>query len=211
MIRCTVIVATSVALLSPVAAAQITQEDDLVFGVGAITRDASQGLDFLDLPLSTNRSFADVSSQFGVGGDFEGWRHASPSELTGLVNSWGLTPGMAVTPASVSSEVFTGTGDQLPGLIALLGATNTSINASQSIGVVDQTLTFAPNVVRRYRITDLLDTLEDDNVSAVQYGTAQSSASVGHFLVRDVPGPGGLALFGLVVARTTRRRRTVSC
>ena len=30
------------------------------------------------------RSYNDVSSQFGFGGDFEGWRYASPEEIYSL-------------------------------------------------------------------------------------------------------------------------------
>ena len=49
-------------LVGSVASASIQSADDSVFGVGALTRDTGQGLDFLDLTFSTNRSFNDVST-----------------------------------------------------------------------------------------------------------------------------------------------------
>lgn len=51
-------------------------EVDLVSGSGdkLITRDTLANLDWLDLSESLGRNFNDVSTQFGIGGDFEGWR-----------------------------------------------------------------------------------------------------------------------------------------
>lgn len=46
-----------------------------------ITHDTDTGLKWLDLTMSINRSFNDVSTQLGVGGDFEGFRYATETEL----------------------------------------------------------------------------------------------------------------------------------
>jgi len=51
-----------------------------------ITRDMSTGLDWLDLDVSEGRTFADVSGEFGAGGDFEGFRYATETELHGQNN-----------------------------------------------------------------------------------------------------------------------------
>ena len=43
---------------------------DSSFGSGSITRDPNTGLDWLDVTFTQSRSFSDVSSKFGVGGEF---------------------------------------------------------------------------------------------------------------------------------------------
>jgi hypothetical protein len=54
-----------------------------------ITRDKSTGLDWLDLTLSTNRSFSDVVAQLGDGEDYQGFRVATDVEIGGLFLSAG--------------------------------------------------------------------------------------------------------------------------
>jgi hypothetical protein len=58
---------------------------------GSYTTDTFSGLDWLDSTASTDRSFNDVSSHFGVGGDFEGWRYASTAEVTTFWDNAGGT------------------------------------------------------------------------------------------------------------------------
>ena len=52
---------------------------------GDVTTDSDSGLDWLDLTISSGRSFSDVSTQFGSNGDFEGWRYANISEVKQLL------------------------------------------------------------------------------------------------------------------------------
>ena len=59
---------------------------------GMTTTDTDQNLLWLDLTSSQGRSFDDVSSHFGVGGDFQGWRHATISEVTTLFTNAGFAP-----------------------------------------------------------------------------------------------------------------------
>ena len=78
--------------VSPVNAA-IMSADDSVFGIGSITTDDVSGLEWLDLTLSVGRNYADVSSQFGVGGDFASWRYATVAEITEFfTNAGGTAP-----------------------------------------------------------------------------------------------------------------------
>ena len=61
---------------------------------GIYLTDTTSGLDWLDVTASVNRSYNDVSSQFGIGGLFEGWRYATGLEFNGLVANWtGASPG----------------------------------------------------------------------------------------------------------------------
>jgi hypothetical protein len=56
---------------------------------GTVTHDTVSGLDWLDLTLSADRSYNDVSVNFGVGGDFEGYRYATETEITAFFDSAG--------------------------------------------------------------------------------------------------------------------------
>ena len=49
-----------------------------------VTRDTDTGLDWLDVTLSVNRSFNDVSDEFGAGSDYEGFRFATGPEVITL-------------------------------------------------------------------------------------------------------------------------------
>ena len=51
---------------------------------GPITHDPKTTLWWLDLSLSTNRSYNDVSSQFGVGGEIYGFRYATGQDVSTL-------------------------------------------------------------------------------------------------------------------------------
>ena len=61
--------------------AALLSVNDSVFGANSVTLDTNTGLEWLDVDRSIGRAAIDVSSQFGVGGDFEGWRYADRSEV----------------------------------------------------------------------------------------------------------------------------------
>lgn len=115
-------------------ATTLISENDPKFGSGAITLDVSTNLEWLAPKYSLDRSYTDVSGQFGVGGDFEGFRYASNAEITSLFVSVGgsvvdgYTPlnSLAVTTLHnfldvTESESFISrlagyTGDAYPGI-----------------------------------------------------------------------------------------------
>jgi hypothetical protein len=70
--------------------ASIEQRDDAVFGPGSITLDTNTGFEWLDVTISADRSFDDVSGQFGAGGDFDGFRHATRGEIAALFENAGV-------------------------------------------------------------------------------------------------------------------------
>lgn len=63
---------------------RLVELDDDVFGTGAVTLDRHTGFQWLDLTHSVDRSFEQVSSELGAGGDFEGFRFATQQEVIGL-------------------------------------------------------------------------------------------------------------------------------
>lgn len=98
-------------LFSPVNAAIIDN--------GTYTTDTQTGLDWLDVTETFQRSYNDVSSQFGVGGEFEGWRYATMDELLSLIfNASGI-----IIPEE-DYNLFTNVeDDQIDPLVAYLGST----------------------------------------------------------------------------------------
>ena len=86
----TILGASILLLVSGQVSAAIMSADDSVFGTGAITIDTASGLEWLDFTESIDRSYDDVSTQFGVGGDFEGWEYARNDQVEDLfVNAKG--------------------------------------------------------------------------------------------------------------------------
>ena len=133
-------------LFSSPISAQVIEIDSDIFGPGTLTRDTVQGLDFLDLEDTLGRSFQDVSSQLGSGGEFEGFRYATFDEIESLVsnyNSPATPPGTPRLTAllDVATNLFG--SDFSTGLSADLGPDggiqivsiieNTSPRASQTI------------------------------------------------------------------------------
>ena len=72
-------------LIQGSAFSQLIESGDSVLGKNSITFDPATGLEWLDVTLSTGRSFVDVAGETGVGGDFEGFRHATEAELLELL------------------------------------------------------------------------------------------------------------------------------
>jgi hypothetical protein len=198
-------------LLSFNATAAVISVDDIGgFGPDTLTRDTDQGLDFLDVEFSLGRSFNDVSAEFGVGGDFEGFRYASLEEVINLANNFGVTP--AFTPGD-AAYIDT----DISGLVDMLGETNSGMFSRQLIGM---TGTFAPfpGTVRQVEFIDEFDdvTFDDRISSEVVFSglVSESSPIKASYLVRaqPVPEPASIALMlagasGLLAFRQRRNRR----
>jgi hypothetical protein len=60
-----------------------------VLDLGDVTRDASTGLDWLDVTVTQGLSYNQVAARLGPGGDFEGWRFATADELGELIVNFG--------------------------------------------------------------------------------------------------------------------------
>lgn len=80
-----------ISLFSTQSFAGLKEKNDPYWGTGAITYDTETGLEWLDLNLSTNLSCLYVSTQFGQGGEFEGFRYATNQEVLDFLNSAGIS------------------------------------------------------------------------------------------------------------------------
>tara|TARA_R110002167_G_scaffold365832_2_gene591567 strand:+ start:2461 stop:3186 length:726 start_codon:yes stop_codon:yes gene_type:complete len=80
--------------------------------------DTETGLIWLDVSITVNRSFNDISSQFIPGGEFDGWRYATGVEFNNLLSSW-----TGVASISSGRTETTGTTPSVDGLVTLFGST----------------------------------------------------------------------------------------
>lgn len=197
--------------------------------------DTQSGLDWLDVTASVNRSFVDVTSRFGIGGLFEGWRYASAVEFDALVTNW---TGSSSSPYSY--RIWPESVGSIDGLVVALGSTvdvwwigmyNTTWDASYgysegsgldyTVGILrDQSDAVSRYIAYIYDY-DTEARKEDDwtNSKDSSMGRGESREYVGSYLVRDtvpdvpvtstIPESPTIALFGLGLAGLGFIRRSV--
>jgi len=68
---------------------RVVEVDWLTAGDKLISRDPVTGLEWLDVTYTANRSFDDISGEFGWRGEFKGWRYATEEELIEFFDAFG--------------------------------------------------------------------------------------------------------------------------
>lgn len=169
---------------------------------GTTTIDTDTGLEWLDLTESTGFSFAAASAEFGVGGAFEGYRHATEADINTFTTNAGFPPFFQTPFNDPAFAAFLG----------VIGITNDlSPDELQSRGYFDNgglpgTVGFADMGALFFFEEDFIFILPDSF-------TDTSSATIGNFLVRTaeetvtIAEPGTMALFGLGFAGMMLARR----
>ena len=190
-------------------AATLISENDPTFGPGALTLDTSTGLEWLSPIYSLGRSYTDVSGQFGVGGNFQGYRYASNAEITALFVSVGGVVVNDYTPlnsqAVTTLHHFLGITEAEPFISRLAGYTG---DAYPSIPNTEYIFQF--NIDPSSGFGEFRNFTVDDKGAALDFG--------GNFLVKNiaaVPEPSVWAMmvfgFGVVgfALRSARTKRVV--
>lgn len=161
------------------AQAALLSTNDSVFGGSAITLDTETGLEWLDLPFSLNLSYNSISTQFGSGGSFSGFRHASTTEVEALFIAAGI-PNIGNGNGSVANIAPS------QALIALVGATSFQGIYPGTMGITG-TSRFAGS-----HRSGLLDFYWNGDISVYnastdtyQTGDTVGFDNVGHWLVRE--------------------------
>lgn len=154
---------------------------------GVVTTDTSSGLNWLDLSESLGLSYDYVSSQFGSGGDFVGYRHATRDETEDFFANAGIV--------GVTNGYNDFNYQPILDLAALLG---TPLNPPTTgvRGVFDEFLT-SNNTYSTW--VPLVNHTNLTGVIGYSNSTPDSSGSTtGHFLVSvsPVPVPAAVWLFG---------------
>lgn len=212
--------AVSATALPAFANAALVGINDPLYGAGQdgqnITLDTNTGLQWLDVTLTTNRSYNDIAGQFGSSGDFAGWRHAQGNELVTLFGNAGL-------PAAFGGvDLGSGFDDEILAFQTLTGLVySSSTYVSLPVAVSD-------------RVRQTNASMFDDGdpfgfggtgwagVSNTEFGleaaifidegpSRSSVTLMGHWLVREattqIAAPGTVALFGISLAAIGFLRR----
>jgi hypothetical protein len=156
---------------------------------GQTTFDPNTGLRWLDITLSTNRTYNDVSSQFGVGGDYFGYRYATSEEVSILFQNAGL-PELAYPGVP-------GYSAEAAALISLLGPTYGDTTFGYIYGI-----TSTPYTVGSRYLAIVYNTHQGQIVSAYYSHIQDDLASGplndhGSYLVEAVPLPASFVLFAI--------------
>jgi len=85
---------------------------------GSYLTDTKTGLDWLDVTTSVNQSYDYVNGQFGLGGEYEGWRFASGSQFNELVNHY---TGSSISAGNYGKIVHA--ENKIDSLVDLFGST----------------------------------------------------------------------------------------
>lgn len=224
-LRSLIAVASFIACVAP-AGAQVVDSADHSF-----LTDTATGLDWLDVTTTAGMSFNQVSSQFGIGGQFAGWRYATLDEFNTLVSNYSGIAIAAGNYGQVTMET-----DRIDGLVTLLGSTLDSYflqtrgvtyneyfglqgrEVYQSRGMLADFYPANPDSRRMAALVDDDRSVTSIDFSYASFGTqsVQTSDYVnGSFLVRQhvvaapVPEPETYALLlaGLGMVGLTARRR----
>lgn len=182
------------------ASAAIISVDWNTAGDNLITQDTSTGLEWLDLTATTTRSHIDISSKFGAGMEFDGWRYATTAEIASFFDAFG----------GDSSYYYAGYSFQNDGLFESVsqfwGDTYCEAFAC-STGQGYSYFTTSEFVMTGIRNKGYISNWYDDNLTdgmdfvKMDYEYAlpgDDSFDEGHALVRDtvVPVPAAAWLFG---------------
>ncbi len=175
---------------------------------GSYVSDTVSGLDWLKLTQTINRSYDDISSQLGGGGQLAGWQYASGQQFDALLLDQGLIADSGCpTGTSFCGGVDPANHSAINSLVNLIGDTfelayNNGVltsNANASLGLlsdasIDGSSHYVGLLVGSY--------LSDTPYANTHYGDPQQNGSsathIGSFLVRPsvVPIPAAIWLFG---------------
>ena len=173
-----------------------------VSGDGLITLDTDTGLEWLDLTETRNLNYNYVSSQLGLGGQFEGYRYATKNEVDSLFLAFGLPldtadqsePGQEIDPAILS--FYSTMGELLSASYSDFFGTYGVINEIKIEGTHDFVgVSYdAQAGLNHYSTSAVYSTLPDDAswviTDPIDY------ADMGSYLVSTVPVPAAIWLFG---------------
>lgn len=184
--------------LNGAASASLLSIDSATWGQGAITRDTESGLDWLDLTMTVNRSYVDISSNLAT--EFIDFRYATREEVFTLFRHAGI-PDINV-PETVENYA------PVTALMNLVGVTYTYsggglplVEASGQAQAIPPQWQNQPNIPRAHLVTGThpyLVPMGEANTIDGTLSASQAYVGVGSWLIQTtpVPPPSALLLFG---------------
>jgi hypothetical protein len=185
---------------------------------GDTTIDTLSGLEWLDLPLTTNRSYNNIVVDGFGGYANDGWVHATRSQLCGLMGALGDTLANCDAGGFSTDDPLATTSSTR--LVDLLGANFQSTLFKSSLGIFDSGLITTQSKIGIGCIESALRTCTETDPQglssraqtiSVFTSIALPVGGVGNFLVRPtrIPEPNYSLLFGLgILGAIALRRRT---
>lgn len=158
------------------------------------------GLSWLNLAETTNKSYNTVSGEFGIGGDFEGYRYATGAEVNVMIGHW--VGSVLTNHKNYHAEPF------IDDLISYLGPTiPTPDRTNYSFGITKDTMPQSPYFHYTAALLDYPDHLNILDVSELLFAANNDDwfyPTTGSFLVSTsvsaVPLPAAFPLYGAGVA-----------
>lgn len=168
---------------------------DPTFGPGSITQDTATGLEWLDISFTVGLSYNDVAVEFGPGGDFEGFAHATLAQVDALF----LNAGFTITDGTLRNEDIPAANH----FIAFLGESASAAGVGTNSGGVTSTIASNGNPRVAYVLLSILDdaaTAYGAGAAPATFGFDQAGGGTGQWLVRPaatlVPLPAAFGLLG---------------
>ncbi|WP_028319673.1 VPLPA-CTERM sorting domain-containing protein [Desulfobulbus elongatus] len=192
IVRLFVVLAWSFFVVTGAQAALVAQNDD-VFGDGSLTLDTGTGLLWLDLSITSDLTHSCVSTQFGVDGDFAGYRYATADEVVTVVDT-ALSASTDIFAAAEYLGSFVGSTSYFAGYPEMLAM----IESGQAAGMT----VFYSSGQPIYR----------SGIFGTTYGDQFHYSGVSHWLVREsspvpIPAAAWLPGAGMVGLIGVRRKR----
>lgn len=124
-----VLVISTVIFFSSFSSGEYVLRDWKTTGDGLVIRNTSTGIEWLKWTESTSISYNDIQAQFNPGGNFEGWRHATLSEVENMLSDFfsSYSPTGAVQAVSGDNIL----DSEYPVFAAFFGTTSTAFDQQE--------------------------------------------------------------------------------
>lgn len=84
------IIFTCLVMVAPFSDAALVSLDDPQYGAGSITLDTNTNLEWLDISITRNRSYNEISSELNFNGEYFGFRYATKQDVQFLFENAGI-------------------------------------------------------------------------------------------------------------------------